>query len=515
MKAAAYSLLVGLALFLITQAVARKAAELRFQISSPIALDPSSPDGTRKLVQQIEVANVGNAVSDRIQITIHKPVASVTVEKDSQADKHETIPTRDGVELRYDSLRPEGRIRVVFTAADAVKEQDLQIRDQERLATPALQSGDTLLSRVGTAFWLLVACGYSFASIKSFQNARFSTRAQFGSTSELLQNKPFLISDSTWKEGLKSAVRRITRRDQDDGQEPKSWRAYKLLDSQRPAKIADDLWITLVKELTDGFLDRIEHYASGTSGFLDSSMARIVLETPKPSNVSDYQWRQCMVRVERFYCLAISLSPIAHGFTMSDALKAFNQLPEKPLDEQHVDATANRLRRLYYTAILESLQFSSTPTEDLGTMDVGRLDQRQIQSLRKFAYFHQMSDFPNLTNAHSAERFLKDPRPKFLTDADYDRFEAFARAVTEIASAQAAIKQKELDLLLRESTLVDKQTQVDQLAGQVTRQLRIIHESLTDPTALDRIEQYDNAFAPGNLANLRKLVEEIKLRKRP
>ncbi|HLK17735.1 MAG TPA: hypothetical protein VKT81_02230 [Bryobacteraceae bacterium] len=44
------------------------------------------------------------------------------------------------------------------------------------------------------------------------------------------------------------------------------------------------------------------------------------------------------------------------------------------------------------------------------------------------------------------------------------------------------------------------------IKAKVVRQLEVINDFISDPGVLDRIEEYEELFAPGNLANLKTLA---------
>jgi hypothetical protein len=112
-----------------------RSPDLAFQLSSPIDVETSSADAPPKIVQQIEVLNTGNAVAQKVQIRIRKPVGAITLTKDSEGDKYEQFKLpQGGVELDYEALRPAGRIKVSLTGGEPLIEQDLDIRHQDGVA---------------------------------------------------------------------------------------------------------------------------------------------------------------------------------------------------------------------------------------------------------------------------------------------------------------------------------------------------------------------------------------------
>ena len=51
---------------------------------------------------------------------------------------------------------------------------------------------------------------------------------------------------------------------------------------------------------------------------------------------------------------------------------------------------------------------------------------------------------------------------------------------------------------------------MSELKQKIEKQLRIVHEFIADPTVVDRIEEYDDIFSPGNFENLKRLSQSLK-----
>ena len=62
----------------------------------------------------------------------------------------------------------------------------------------------------------------------------------------------------------------------------------------------------------------------------------------------------------------------------------------------------------------------------------------------------------------------------------------------------------------KKELIVKEQKELSKKIEKVTLQLEIINQELRDPTVLERIEEYNNPFAPGNFTNLKKIAELIK-----
>src|ERR1035437_3329166 len=143
-----------------------------------------------------------------------------------------------------------------------------------------------------------------------------------------------------------------------------------------------------------------------------------------------------------------------------------------------------------------------------------------------------------------AEAFLKGPRPVWMSDSDYSDCKAKAERTLQ-ATKEAALNRlvlsnlrlllaglppdskqleqfdpelrmqlKKLDEDLRtakEKLVTEAQTvsrdikDVAEAKQKILKQLEILNRLFSDPASIDRVESYDNPFAPGNLETLKKV----------
>jgi hypothetical protein len=82
-----------------------KSPDVRYQLSTPISVGTDAL-GPSRIVQQIEVANLGNAVAQKVQVKLKKSISKLTVSPDSSGDTFKEFDSAGATELIYDSLRP-------------------------------------------------------------------------------------------------------------------------------------------------------------------------------------------------------------------------------------------------------------------------------------------------------------------------------------------------------------------------------------------------------------------------
>ena len=89
-----------------------------------------------------------------------------------------------------------------------------------------------------------------------------------------------------------------------------------------------------------------------------------------------------------------------------------------------------------------------------------------------------------------------DIKPEILDDDDWQKLQLLERDIVKA--------KREIDVMLRRNTINSKR--ISDIKNKLTLQLRIINEVLNDPTAVGRIENYNNVFATGNFENLKKVA---------
>ncbi len=67
---------------------------------------------------------------------------------------------------------------------------------------------------------------------------------------------------------------------------------------------------------------------------------------------------------------------------------------------------------------------------------------------------------------------------------------------------------------LESSNLISERAEVRTQKEKIERQLQFINDLLSDPSSIDRIEEYDNTFAAGNYENLREVARLLKRNRR-
>jgi len=264
---------------------------------------------------------------------------------------------------------------------------------------------------------------------------------------------------------------------------------------------------------------------------------RKLLALPKPSAVFDERWNELKEDLgtsyrtatvtyvlERQVLFGIGLKELQHMFDTVQATDELNQTEQNKIRKW--------LQVLYSAILVEQIEHSRAPVETINSADLNLLSN--ADALKAFAYQRQMKDLENVCTPWDADQFLRRGRPAFMSDRDYDRLTNLAKAIKKadedsrrysvmISSIRNILKGAGLgsnpppEILPDEWTNLKRieqdmaqQAETAALKARVLRQLEVINVFLNDPSVIDRIEDYEAVFAPGNLLSLRRLAQQLR-----
>jgi hypothetical protein len=532
-----------------------KSPDLRYQLSSPIDVDASDP---RKVVQQIEIANTGNAVAHKVQIKIRKAVGTMALTKDSESDNYQQFKLPPGgTELDYDSLRPAGRIKISLSGGDPLTEQDLEIRHQDGLAKSALTSESSVWRVVLVVIFFVPFALLLLSSVRQMQQDFFRNKCLYHAIEALETRKPKLLSRTYWSQCLveEAGPHAADWQLQETG-DVSSWGIHRLLNSLKPKHLPDDIWAKVLPCLIGGFISRLTAVAQRSDKWSDPKAIRQLLALPKPSSVFDEKWNEFKKDLSARYGTALvthtmrwTASDMMGSIRFDDPREIFAAIQTDGFDQTERDKARGWLLGFYCTSLVNQIQRSTEPVETINSADLNPLSKGDADIMKAFAYQCQMKNVQDLSTPWAADEFLRATRPAFMSDRDYDRLTKLAKAVkkadedgrhysalirqvtclldgialdssapTEIV-AEEWVKFKRMDGEIittrgqnekRQAELERQEAETTALKTRVLRQLEVINVFLNDPLVIDRIEDYEAVFAPGNLSNLKRLAQQLR-----
>lgn len=490
--------------------------------------------------------NLGKAVAQKVRVKIRKPVSKLTVTKDSQVDNYNEFGVPGSPELVYEALRPTGRFRIVLYGSEAVSDQDLDVRDLEGAAKLALKSDTNVWSTVIESIWVLVPLLYIWFMARGLVRDHFEFAGRWNPTRVLKRKKPSLLLGRDWEAILEKATSSMVKGKWPETTDVLSWEIYQFLNSDRPKALTEDAWAKITTQVSTGLLLRLRTLAADRLGRGDISAIRHLVTVSKPMHVTEKDWDDLILDLSNVY---VSAAMVAHTkkfewSSLSTLAKALGDPRPSGLDEGSWKEYRRHIRTFYFAKLLENIRESDQPLEVVDAADLTLLEPAEARALRRLAYRRRMESIPDVTAPWGAEQFLSSGKEGFMNQEDYERLAKMAQTTKGqqrcsvlldlITSVLAGLKlpstapldispeewtefrKIERDLVTvplenqrRQAELTRLHVETSALKARILRQLDVVCAFLDDPSVLDRIEDYENIFAPGNLANLKKLSASI------
>lgn len=455
------SIIAGIVLIvvggLITKFFFDDKTELRYVISDRIPTNFF--DGKEsESIQQLELLNTGDTELQRIIIKIKTTVLEYYIQKVAFSDSIIISKANRTLEIIYPQIPPEGNIKIIIkSAGEGVSVNDLDIKHSKGSAKPALETNNSIgFAAIGLMLLYLIFTLYGLRTtlIESVAN-----KVNYSPYDDILKrSKPWYISLNKWKQFREDSLRNIFTRELITNITNTSY--YQILDTERHKNISDDEWIMLKIASQKKLLNRIsESVNKGYSWKIDE-----FISLRRPKNIDEDVWKEIKSIISNAYVTSLILK-VRDYYNQDEIVQLLKKAKPEIIDEDDWKK---------YQSFLHKFQ-------KLNTL----LTENSI--LREL--------FNDLIFGNE----LKE-KPDKITIDDWERLKRFEKEIFEKSS------QINEDLI----ELEDIKRETIPLKEKLERQLKIIHEVLNDPTAIDRIEEYSNPFSTGNFENLKIIAQLIK-----
>lgn len=525
-------LIVGVLLLLVgayvtTQLTQPKAA-IKYSLSGGLSRELLGETSVENL-QLLEIRNVGKEEALKLRIRIKAILTFHKVKKFSESDNVKVFPLDDALEINYPSLPPDGIIKIVLQSRTTIENSDIEVNHSKGKAEEAFSGGTSSLTSFGfgiVIFYIFMGVFFAVGGAYSATD-HLDSKAEYSPTDVLSRNKPFYVKQKRWDSIRAKALRNKIK--YKSGVIDKS-ESYKILSlSDKIEYLTEEEWVSLqhqaIEQVSRRMIEEI-NTAMRPNWILD------LIAIKKPLLYPEKEWAELRVKMESRYFSLLRNEGTHSGFkTIKDS---------KPADisEEGWCKYVEYMKGEYFKEISKNLEYSSRPMEFLQKEDLSLLSTEQIEKLKNRAYQLCLATLPHILNKAMAEYFLDEKRPEWIKDKDYkdrrEAAEAFLGAAALLHSLLHIVKKRSLpekkpdflseekwkelaiiaeefeklkNLSERESFLKDEVSDTMKLKSKIEKQLDIIHNMLSDPRSLDRIEDYSNTFAPGNFDNLRRIAK--------
>lgn len=337
-----------------------------------------------------------------------------------------------------------------------------------------------------------------------------------------------------------------------------SSKILKYLNSEKPEYLKDYEWKLLINEAQDAFAKKVPSCLE--LSFYYERKVEDFFKIEKPKHFQQTKWNEILEKLHKLYVfhlkeVAVDISYFEDAANIYKKLKAKNRYDINKKDWGEYLAI---LKNVYLFCLVKGLCRQHDNFIDyLNQYDLTVIDGSESEFLEETAYkFQHNIRYHSLFTIETANNFLKSAKAEWIKERDYKDLKATAKDVVHLYTEKAknnSIKSLLDQILFRQTLSQDKPTEITDeeweqikklekdmiqllsenkeilskneevlteihqkeksipnLIEKLNFQLSIINEILSDPTVLERIEDYNNKFSPGNFQNLRKIASYLK-----
>jgi len=268
-------------------------------------------------------------------------------------------------------------------------------------------------------------------------------------------------------------------------------KSYKILSNERPAYLNDDEWEILRKK-AEGLVE--ENFLKDLRKAYEGEKLLLIAKIKCPTHMSDSTWKELQESLNSRF---MEVKQREVRLTGCDELaKVLSEKAPEGIQSETWKKYLEYVREKYVYEIGRMLHLSDNPCELLEKQELSHIPKEEVEHLASTAYRLALEQIPDLYEPNEAVKFLKESKPGWMKEADYAEYQKTAQKTVELERVSREYREK-TELLEKEHDDLSSKIK------KITSQLDIVNQVLNDPTALERIEEYNNPFAPGNFENLK------------
>lgn len=439
---------------LITKFVFNDKVELRYVVSDRIPTNFFVGNESES-IQQLELLNAGDVELNRVIIKIKANIKEYEIQKIASSDS--IIVTRNNgfLEIIYPQIPPDGNVKIIIKSiGDGVNYGDLDIKHSKGSAKPALESNNTInYLYYGLVFFYLVLIVFGIRT------------TVVDSIAVDVYHKPY----------------------------------NKILKKSKPWFVPANKW----RKFRDDSMEYIFNYDSYAN--IANSLCFQILDLEKHKSISNEEWIKLKLVAQEKLLNSIS-EDVNKGYNWK--IEEFLSLKQpKNIDENVWLDIKSVINKAYITTLIFKVD---NYTDDAEITELLKQEKPQIISERNWEKYQSFLLKLKSMKEKSIENDILQERLKLLMcgeklnekpdELSVSKWEKLKKIETEIFVKSEQISEELSEIEQIKSTTIPLSTKLE-------KQLKIINEVLTDPTAIDRIEDYENPFSIGNFENLKQIAK--------
>jgi len=444
---------------LITKFIFNDKVELRYVVSDRIPTNFFVGNESES-IQQLELMNTGDIELNRVIIKIKANIKEYKIQKIASSDSVIVTKNNGLLEIIYPQIPPDGNIKIIIkSVGDGVNSGDLEIKHSKGSAKPALESNNTtnyLYYGLMLFYFILIIYGIRKTLIDSIAFDVYYLPYD----KILKKSKPWYIPTNEWEKFRIDSMKYIFN--YDNTSNIANSLCYQILDLEKQKSISDEEWIQLKLVAQKRLLNSISEDVN--KGYRWKVEEYLSLKQPK--NIDENVWAEIKSLISKAY-ISTQILKVDNYTSDAEILELLKEKKPQIVSEQNWEK---------YQSFLLKLEKVRRQTVE------NKILQEQLKLL---IYGEELNEKPDELSIEKWNKIKKIETEIFI------KSEKTGEELSEIKQIR--------------STTIPLMTKLE-------KQLKIINEVLTDPTAIDRIEDYENPFSIGNFENLKliaKLTTEI------
>lgn len=526
-------IIIPMLLLLIGYYINLEKPDVIYTLSENIPISITGEESS-KSIQQLEVKNVGNSESRDIKVKISKEVVSHEIIKYSQADSPEVFESSNAFELNYSLLPPEGSFRLIFnTIGEGINLDDLKIQHLKGNAEEALSRNESIFIKYLPTLAFLTYLVIFIIGLRFYFVYNLLSDSKYRPEDFLKRKKPFYVSLKYWEDIRKKLINNdLFNSLYYLGDNLEDYLPYKYLKMSKPKYLSEEEWWELIKNASKIFEEKVELVKNMAK---HSEQLLPLLDLNRPSNYKENKWDNFINEVNKKYLILKKFDILNYPSLIESE---FNTIKPLKLTAEIWNEYVKFLNDEYYSKINAELLQISNPFDYLKDIKLDYLSKEKIDKLNNRTYKLEYIKLFNIVDVNEAKKYLKSSKPDWISTKDYKEIRSIADQIVNIDYLKNKYEMSNnivRDMINNKNTYEDKPNCIDDTEWQnflglkskiieieklnklkdiIEKQLSIINEFLSDPTVLNRIEEYNNVFAPGNFDNLKKIAHLVSENKK-
>jgi hypothetical protein len=472
-------------------------ATATYSISDAIEI-PGSQGKTAEYAQEITVLNSGRSSLKAVSIRIPNHISSYKLTKHSNIIKEESISEANSFELVYPELPTGQQLRLLIRYdGNSIDKKWISISHADGNAQPQENKPSPFNYSL---IWLAFCLGFVSQSVGDIRRWKRESFIKWSDDEKKFRNdKPWFASSSEWSEMQFEAIDRLISKPSYSSINDSPY--YQLLNRSKPEMLSDEHWITLQKNASSSLMTR---FSKEVNRYSNTNKLIDLFRLKKPEYLSHEMWMDFQKSLKQ-QTLDSLLPPHINAAGFVSLLEPKNATLKGLPDSVEIEIR-ELVQQRYFNYLTDGSKYeiSGDPLAVLHSARFDLLTEHQSESVKKnILRLARMKEMPDIWSVDILEIFIAKNRPEWMPE---EEFNSISRLVGQAKSLSgqldaARCNQIEMEKLRQETETVKKR---------VLAQLNLIDDILLNPDSIDKIEDYDNTFAPGNKKNLQLVASLLK-----